>query len=876
MKKLIKTSIIFITPFLFILIFIFSLNINIHDWKHGHTSYNMQPRSINWFSYKLELGLKKFSNSFINKKEIGLPAVKLIIQEKSSKFLSSNVPTSTKKWVKAYYMDDNNLKEVQIRNFGDNPYNYMFGQKSIRLKTKKREMFGRQRYYEYHTSQDNILEDYTAKKIAKKLGLLVSYVRLIELYINGHSSGIYIERDRLNENFLRRNKIMPINLYKGEAYNNENKIGLDNDLYNNSGLWSKLAYFNYMKEDDKSDLSNFLNRLRKAENSLENLTKIVRYTNEDIWSNASILQILTQDDISNYTHNARLALDSWSGKVHLIPHDNRFVTDDIKNNNIVLDRSNNLLFQTLNQSSYFINLKYTKLFNLLNKDRILSKEAKDLEKLKSKILISQKRDIGIIQRKYYLKIFDENYYKLDRFINSLKLREKNLLKILKSEPITAWDKHSNGFFIKIDDKIPVSNLRIKFKNSLPKWIAIDTNNNHIFDEEDKLFYPSSDSTFFIPISLYANRIKVSNQNTQISRFSKIETASTEFKFFVENKIQPTNIIGTNPFSKETFIISKSIFSAVSPTIFNRPIINNLPESDIIKTFSGIVNITNDLIINDITKILPGTIFKLTEGSSLIFNKQVIAEGTSDKPIIFMKSNDNNKPWGTVAIHGKGASNSVLKNLIIEGGSGDKIDNITYASMLSLHDSENIRLENLTLRENFIYDDMLHIIYCNKITIENSIFESSKFDSIDIDISKNININNTIIKNSGNDAIDIMESEVNIYNSFLYNSKDKGISVGENSNVKVIKTILKDNDIGLASKDNSFAMVSNSVFDSNNFQLEAYSKNLQYGAPGTIHLNNSKLIAKQNLVTSKDNAVIIIKKSEVQGDLKKTGKVNIIE
>ena len=39
---------------------------------------------------------------------------------------------------------------------------------------------------------------------------------------------------------------MPINLYKGETQNNENKIGLDNDLYNNSGLWSKLAYFYYV------------------------------------------------------------------------------------------------------------------------------------------------------------------------------------------------------------------------------------------------------------------------------------------------------------------------------------------------------------------------------------------------------------------------------------------------------------------------------------------------------------------------------------------------------------------------------------------------------------------------------------------------------
>ncbi len=137
MKKLIKTSIIFITPFLFILIFIFSLNINIHDWKHGHTSYNMQPRSINWFSYKLELGLKKLSNSFINKKEIGLPTVNLVIPEKSSRALLSNIPTSTKKWVRAHYMDDNNLKEIQIRYFGDNPYDYMFAQKIYALKPKR-------------------------------------------------------------------------------------------------------------------------------------------------------------------------------------------------------------------------------------------------------------------------------------------------------------------------------------------------------------------------------------------------------------------------------------------------------------------------------------------------------------------------------------------------------------------------------------------------------------------------------------------------------------------------------------------------------------------------------------------------------------------
>ena len=38
---------------------------------------------------------------------------------------------------------------------------------------------------------------------------------------------------------------MPINIYKGEQLNNaENKIGLEDNLYINSGLWKKISFFN--------------------------------------------------------------------------------------------------------------------------------------------------------------------------------------------------------------------------------------------------------------------------------------------------------------------------------------------------------------------------------------------------------------------------------------------------------------------------------------------------------------------------------------------------------------------------------------------------------------------------------------------------------
>ena len=63
---------------------------------------------------------------------------------------------------------------------GDNPNNWMFDQKSIRLKLNKSELENRRRYFEYKSSE-SVLPIYIAYKFAKELDLLVSEARLVEL-----------------------------------------------------------------------------------------------------------------------------------------------------------------------------------------------------------------------------------------------------------------------------------------------------------------------------------------------------------------------------------------------------------------------------------------------------------------------------------------------------------------------------------------------------------------------------------------------------------------------------------------------------------------------------------------------------------------------
>ena len=176
------------------------------------------------------------------------------------------------------------------------------------------------------------------------------------------------------------------------------------------------------------------------------------------------------------------------------------------------------------------------------------------------------------------------------------------------------------------------------------------------------------------------------------------------------------------------------------------------------------------------KIKPGTKFLIGNGSSIIFKNRLHAIGTKEKPISFKKK--NNKSWGTIALQGSFTKNSILENIIFDGGSGYQYKNIKYTGALSVHDTKNITIKNINLKNNSHYDDMLHIIYVDNIKLENLKIENSNMDAIDIDMSKNVEIKNIVIKQSGNDGIDLMESDAVISNVEIYNSRDKAIATGD--------------------------------------------------------------------------------------------------
>ena len=867
MKKLIKLIIYWLFPVSFVLMLTFSINILITDFRFAHQSHMVYQHPYSWSKYFIVLPIKKFFINTFNKKNVGLPQVYLFISEKSQEKLLNKTPNSTKQWVGGSLLNTNgNLQKIQIRYRGDNPRNWLFEKKSLRIKTRKRETFEGRRYFEYWPFN---LALFVPSSIANRMKILASKSKLVELFINGKSNGVFIENERIDENFLRRNKIMPINLYKGENFNAEALIAIDENLFNNPGLWTKSAIFNQREDVNNLDLKYFLSIVQSAETRDQDFKELLNNINISTWARFSAYTILTQNYHHDYRHNLRLAIDPWTGYVYPIIADPKFRNHfkDKKNSDLIypLESSNNDLITLLNRSSMFIDAKYKELFEYTVKSTVLSEEIDNLKNLYNDLKISVRRDPEINFNKL---LEDIEIYKKD-----LKEIENLIKQKLHLKPISTWKKNSKNIDIFIEGELPISDIQINYSSQTPKWVVIDENYNGIIDNNEYKFFSNGEKYIFIAAKLYANRVTLSNQKTDMHTRSNIIIGKTKFSIISEKDIKPESIIASNPFSRQKFTLGYNNIDAVVANKFNKVIFSEIlkkKKNDLLE-FSNQIYVKGNYIIENPVKIYPGTNFLIEEDSHIIFKNKVIAKGTVDNPIIFKKKNNTSKAWGTVALLGQKTSGSEFSHIFMDGGSGGNYNQIYFTSMFSLHNTRNIKIEKIKLINHSDYDDMIHVIYCENVLIDKAELINAFGDAIDIDLSKNITIINSKFTNATNDSIDFMESEALVDSSVMVGSGDKGISIGENSNILIHNSIFKKNNIALAVKDKSIAKVLHTNFENNEIQLSAYSKNWQYGGGGSAFIYRSYFKGKNNFLNSSEKSNLLIDDTSIVGEINIIGK-----
>ena len=877
MKKILKHIIIFSIPVLIIVTLLFFINIIMLDFRYSHQSYGPYQEPAKLHKYFFTNKYKNILKSLFEDKELSyIKKINFLVDEQNLRKLLSSTPNSTKEWVdgKINYAD-NKVQKIKYRYHGDNPGNWLFKKKQFKIKTKKNELIKNTRRFDYLFYSGNLFSNYF---LIKEMNLLARDAELVEINLNGQSKGLFIELNNIDESFLRRNSVMPVNIYKGENHSIEKIIGLNANLFNNPKFWTKSAIFNQKKENDYTDLKQFLIFLNNYnENQSSNIND---YIDEDYFSRFEALLTLTQNPHHDFYHNIRLAIDPWSGKVYQIIRD-PIITDQIIKNSFLIDFSSNDLSKIFNVKSNYIHNKYVSLYQYLKNDNIVKKLNDYFDKIKNDLEIIDQRE------PYMLPIYKKNYilgYK--KVLSQLNSNKSNILKILEENlDKSFWSNNKNGFEIVVNQHTPLTDINIFYNDNIPNWIAIDQNyNNQVDKNEIKFFLKKGENNKInLPLILYSNRIKKTSKETNVDQEFELQNVETKFQIISSNNLKPQKIESKNFFTKKNYVLKYMENNSAVKSNKDNIILTKTNFFDQTIVLSGEIIIDKTKVFNNPVIIKKNTIFNIYPGQHIIFKNNVLINGDRDSPVIFRKyipdnynfENQNDiKPWGSVALLGKKTKDSFLNHVILEGGSGGTYKQYILTSMLAIHDTKNINIKNSNFISNEIFDDTIRVVYSDKINFNNIEIQNANADAIDIDISNNIYLKDVKIYDSGNDGLDFMESIAEVQNLKVNNSGDKGISVGEKSNVIIRNSNIINNKIGVAAKDNSIVKIYNTKFNNNFFQLAGYAKNWRYDGGGYIDIYNSKFTSNKNRFSVLNDPDV--EKDDINLRLKQNSKINIFD
>ena len=814
-------------------------------WRSQYTLMYIGRNKQNLIQFQANKIGGQIARFFLKENGEGLPGVHLYVSQRAQANLMKNLPNNIKKWQPGYLVyPDGKLRKVKVRHRGDNPVNWAYAKKSWRVKTTKKKLIDRVRRFNYIVPQS---EDYLTHlldyEIHRRMGLPTPDARLIELFINEQSNGVYLELEQLDENFLRRRSIMPVNLYKGEQQNNERKLMIESNLFGNASLWSKQSNFNHLAEDDYSDLENFLRVLKDAKTSDKAFGRLVEIARFEDWARFAVFQTLVQSWHNDDIHNMRLVSDPWKGTIFPIVHDTTalFLGND---GQIVIDKGTNTLQKLYNQSSYFLLTKHQILKSLID-ERLLLRLAEETAKTLPALKISDSRDVN----HHVIGAGNRKRGPSDRLLVGMRSLHNAISKTFSAPPTAIWSQEEGILKLVVSGNTPVGKLVIKSgAGYTPSVFAWDADMNGRLSVGDMILpFKSEHGKFTLEAIWYANRL--SEGRTQPTTFNIVSDVDWEVDY----------VDMINPFTGNMYKVQEGHKYGATPIRLNKPVIKKVDPTPLI--LEGNIFFKEARIFDRPVHIRAGTIIRMYPRASLIFQNRVTISGEPRKPVHIISAIPE-QPWGVVAIYGSMASGSRVSNLNLEGGSGQVVKGVHYIAMLSVHDTSDVIFDGIILRRNKVFDDAMHIIYSKNIKLKNSQIQNAYSDGLDIDISR-VDISRTTVTESGNDAVDLMSSRVTINQSRLIGSGDKGVSVGEASTVVVVNSLLKDNEIGLESKDGSDAYIINTDMLNNKTQINAYQKNWRYGQGGRVDVNKVFMRGERNVIKADKHSRIELNDNTVR-------------
>ncbi len=779
--------------------------------------------------------------------------VNIFIKNSDLKQLNQNLPVSGFKEKKAFLFIGDSVVKGKVRYRGDNWYHWLMPHKSWRFKTSKNDLYQGVRKYNFIIPKSTgLLANHQSYKLARIMGLLAPESSMKTLSVNKKYNGMKLMVEQIDESFLRNNGRMPNDIYKGDNMGSAKHVGVRiSSIFDVSAIWDKASINNHYSKSSVAPLDELLKQLG-TNNQLMDKKSFSRFM---------VFVDLTSSFHYDAQHNWILYYDNYYEKFYPIVWDTmgwQKAWTDKQSVNII---HSSKLFESLYSDYEFLKLKYYELYGFFN-----TKEGEFLDGLNDEIQ-KVKDKINIVGYDYSAGGSYRNSEQVNKKIDDFRERIINRFSLVKKSFVSGIDKSNYKYMVKGDVlRLSVSGSKLINKVVIDMNMNISQGINNIYlsylqngqkIRVDIPFIINGEKQIELDVDLLARLTQVKGKpfprstsieyKTAIYDIEGLDTGNVKSVIFSMLTLNNENVqvrkvknIIVTEFGSQKNIISKQ--TAQKQIIWSG-----------IKEFDGFNLIKDDVFIQ------PGTKLVFKENATIKVLGKITAIGTKDKPITF-EAQDKTKPWNAFVLKDEKANGSIFKYCIFKDGSGDKGKLYEYTAMFSVHNVEDLLVENCEFYDSHRTDDMVHVIY-STAKFKNTKFIRSLSDALDVDLSE-VLVDGCEFIDSGNDAIDLMTTNAVVINTKFINSKDKAISIGEGSNLLAINNLIKESGIGMQSKDTSKAYVYNTSFLSNKKAVDAYHKNWRYSSGGEINLDKCKFednlvnitIGKKSLITVNNSAM----------------------
>ncbi len=844
------------------------VNATWHQYRTFAIEYDSSPTEV----HLLDVGVDEWNNLVRRTqleatgrtltdvpKQYALNTVQLFADNSAIAALDSDLPYSGYEFQKGHLMFQDGLHAVKLRYRGDFIVHWAYDKKSIRVKTGTNELYQGMRAFNLIVPKfPEQVNNYLGYRLARLMGIMSPRCELVNVSLNGRNQGLYEFTEQLEEGTLRSWDRMPGDLYSGDLISKTAVNGTTNRVFEQPQSWDKIAANNHFDLDSRAPLERLL-RLLNSGPSEQTEGELSKLLDMSAFGALGAYELLTQTHHFDEYHNWRLFWDPWALKFHPVVWDPIAWAPDMRpaeGGSPQMDLVVSRLHVWLHRNGDFLVARHAALQRFFEgglKEQF--DETVDWTLTAARAATALDPNV----RPTDPEIVAAGMVKFRRFYDQV-LRDVRIAHLDTPGTVRFTQPDTDGTMaFEVSGRQPVDEVVLTFRAPVTRTPGASLRVHRggattTFDLGGAVM--AQGSSLRVPARMLAQlEPRFTYLPNQILRQRALDCVPTYYELQFTDLARDHELMAVHAV-RAGRTVRCELAETLTPSDLHWLYRSCVAHPERVPTvWSGDMVVDGVREVFDDVIIAPGTTIRMRADASIVFRARVHAVGTAEQPIRIVPAAEGQAPWGTFAINSPDCSGSSFRFLRVRGGSGYKTPVEEYTAMFSIHNCHDVRVEDSRFADNFVVDDMIHVIY-SEVLFDRDELIHARADALDCDISR-IVVRNSRFVDSDNDGVDLMTTMAVVHDCQFLRNGDKGISIGESTKLIGVRNTFDGCQKAMEAKDGSIARVANCEIRNCQRALNAYRKNWRYDAGGDLEVLKSRFTDNREMPTADPHSRVVL-------------------